>query len=69
MAVCSDGTCGTTARSFSGTLNTRARSGDLNELSLRVQVAVVGNTLFAESASASADPFIFVDPAFPDASL
>ena len=34
-----------------------------------VQASVVGNSLHSESASASADPFIFVDPAFSNASL
>lgn len=69
MAVCTDGTCGTTANSFSGTLNTVAKSGDVDELFLQVQASVVGNSLHSESASASADPFIFVDPAFSNASL
>jgi protein-L-isoaspartate O-methyltransferase len=69
VAVCSDGTCGTTASSFSGTLRTRARSGDPNnELTLQVQ-ASTGDSLLATSASASADPFIFVDPSFPEAAL
>jgi hypothetical protein len=69
IAVCTDGSCGTTANSFSGTLNTLARSGDVDELFLQVQAAVVGNSLHSEAASASADPFIFIDPAFPTASL
>ena len=68
MAVCTDGTCGTTANSFSGTLNTLAKSGDVDELFLQVQASVGGSSL-PESASASADPFIFVDPAFPNAGL
>jgi len=50
MAVCTDGTCGTTATSFSGTLNTLAKSGDLDELFLQVQASVVGNSLHSESA-------------------
>ena len=69
VAVCSDGTCGTTASSFSGTLRTRARSGDTNnELTLQVH-ASTGDSLLATSASASADPFIFIDPSFPGAAL
>ena len=69
VAVCSNATCGTTASSFSGTLRTRARSGDTsNELTLQVQ-ASTGDSLLATSASASADPFIFIDPSFPGASL
>jgi hypothetical protein len=35
---------------------------------LQVQ-ASVGDSLRSESASASADPFIFIDPAFPNAAL
>jgi len=69
VTVCSDGTCGTAASTFSGTLATRARSGDAgNTLSLQVQ-ASTGDSASAESASASADPFLFVDPSFPGASL
>jgi len=69
VAVCSDGTCGTTASSFSGTLQTRVRSGDAsNELTLQVR-ASTGDSLLATSASASADPFIFIDPSFPGAAL
>src|SRR5215831_17839437 len=68
-AVCSDGTCGTTAHAFSGTLSTKAKSGDVDQLFLQVQASVGGNSTFAEFASASADPFIFVDPAFPNAHL
>jgi hypothetical protein len=69
VAVCSDGTCGTTASSFSGTLRTRASSGDTsNELTLQVQ-ASTGDSLLFSSASASADPFIFIDPSFPAAAL
>jgi hypothetical protein len=67
VAVCSDATCGTMASSFSGTLPTRARSGDTsNELTLQVR-ASTGDSLLATSASASADPFIFIDPSFPGA--
>ena len=69
VAVCSDGTCGTTASSFVGTLGTRARSGSTADtLSLQVS-ASTGDSLKAESASASADPFLFVDPSFPTANL
>lgn len=69
VAVCSNAACGTTASSFSGTLLTRARSGDTsNELTLQVQ-ASTGDSLLATSASASADPFIFIDPSFPGAAL
>lgn len=67
-AVCTNATCGTTANSFSGTLNTLARSGEVDELFLQVEASVVGSSV-PESASAAADPFIFVDPAFPTANL
>jgi len=68
-AVCTDGSCGTTDRSFSGTLMTRARSGGVGDfLELHVSTGVTGS-LTAEFASATADPFIFIDPAFPGASL
>jgi hypothetical protein len=43
-AVCTDGTCGTTARSFSGTLSFRARSGDTGDfLFLQIDAATTGN--------------------------
>jgi K319L-like, PKD domain len=69
-AVCSNGTCGTTETSFSGTLSSRARSGDAGDfVELHISAATTGNALSAEFARASADPFIFVDPSFPGASL
>lgn len=70
-AVCTDGTCGTTDISFSGILSTRARSGDLGDfLNLHIQASASGTArLFPKSASASVDPFLFVDPDFPNASL
>jgi hypothetical protein len=68
VVVCSDGSCGTTSKSFSGTLSTRARSGDVGDtLSLLVQ-ASTGDSVNSESARASADPLIFVDPNAPGAS-
>ena len=69
-AVCNNATCGTTETSFSGTLSSRARSGAPGDfVQLQISVATTGNALSAESARASADPFIFVDPSFPGASL
>jgi len=69
VAVCNDGTCGGPT-SFSGTVATRARSGDLNDfIELQVQAGTTGNAAAAESARASADPFLFIDPSFPSASL
>lgn len=69
VAVCNDGTCGGPT-SFSGTARTRARSGDSGDfIELQVQAGTIGNALAAESARASADPFLFIDPSFPNASL
>ena len=65
--VCTD-TCASST--FSGTLKTKAASGATgNELILQVQASVVGNRQVPESASAKADPFIFIDPSFAGASL
>src|SRR5262245_31155347 len=47
----------------------QVRPVHVDGLFLHVQASVVGNSTFAEFASASADPFIFVDPAFPNARL
>jgi hypothetical protein len=70
LALCSDGTCGTTGSSFSGTLRTRAASGEANNtLNLQVQASVVGSGVIAEQAGATADPMIFIDPTFPNANL
>jgi hypothetical protein len=67
LAVCTD-VCA--ASSFMGTLQTRASSGDTtNELDLQVEASVGGNNVLPESASATADPFIFIDPRFAGASL
>jgi hypothetical protein len=67
-AVCTDGSCGTSAKSFSGILSTLAKSGAIADtLTLNVEASVAG-TQQAEFASASADPFIFIDPSFVNAS-
>jgi len=67
VVVCSDASCGTTSKEFSGTLSTRARSGDLgNTLTLSVSTST-GDSLNFEAASASADPLISVDPSFAGA--
>jgi hypothetical protein len=69
VVVCSNATCGTAASSFSGVLRTRATSGDTsNGLTLQV-AASTGDSLLATSASASADPFIVIDPDFAGAAL
>lgn len=68
VAVCSNATCGTTNKTFSGMLSTRARSGALGDtLTLSVS-ASTGDSLNFESARASADPLIFVDTSAPGAS-
>jgi len=66
-AACSDGSCGG-GSTFSGTLSTRARTGDINTLTLNAGASAGGN-LSSQSATAFADPFIFIDPSFPTASL
>jgi len=68
IAVCSDGTCGTSNKSFFGTLSTRARSGELGDTLTLFGSASTGDSLSFETARASADPFIFVDPTAPNAS-
>ena len=66
--VCVESTgfgCPTTP--FSGTFTVSAKSGDLGDtVNLEVS-AGAGDSLSPETASASADPLIFVDPAFPGA--
>jgi len=52
---------------FSGNITTVAVEGQLNALELETE-AGVDFSLSAESAFASADPMIEVDPSFPDAS-
>jgi hypothetical protein len=66
--VCTNGTCGTTNTSFSGTFSTFAFSGETGDtVQLEIE-ASSGDSPFAESANASADPFLFVDPSFAGAS-
>ena len=61
--------CGTpdTSSSFSGTLAWRATSGDLGNILFLSVAAIGGNSSIPQSGSASADPFIFIDPSFADA--
>jgi len=68
VAVCSDAACGTTNKTFSGTLSTRARSGELGDTLSLIASSSTGDSLNFESASASADPLIFVDPSSPNVS-
>jgi hypothetical protein len=68
VVVCTDGTCGTTNTSFSGTFAWFAQSGEAgNTIQLEVE-ASSGDSPLAESANASADPFIFIAPSFAGAS-
>jgi hypothetical protein len=68
VAVCSNGTCGG-GSSFVGMLSTRARSGDLNTISMQVEGSTGSSLTSGNSATASVDPFIFIDPSFAGASL
>jgi len=67
IAVCSNATCGATGSGFSGTLSTRARTGQLGD-TLLLDAAVSAGGISAEAGFASVDPVIFIDPSFPDAS-
>ena len=64
--VCSNGTCGTTDTTFSGAFGFFANSGEIATIQLEAE-ASSGDSPLAESANASADPFIFVDPNFAGA--
>jgi hypothetical protein len=59
------------AASFSGTISAGATSGTVDTLTLLVEAgAALGNdgvTTYPSSASASADPFIYIDPSFAGA--
>jgi hypothetical protein len=67
VVVCTDGTCGTTTTSFSGTFGWSATSGESGDtVHLEIE-ASSGDSPFAESADASADPFLFIDPNFAGA--
>jgi hypothetical protein len=59
------------ASSFSGTIGAAATSGTVDQITLNVSAgAALGNngiTTYPGSASASADPFIYVDPSFAGA--
>jgi hypothetical protein len=65
--VCSDGTCGTTDTTFSGSFGFFAGAGESGDtVHLEVE-ASSGDSSLAESANASADPLIFIDPSFAGA--
>jgi len=69
VAACTAGSgCGSPSPSFSGVLKTFVRSGKGgNMVNIHVQ-ASAGSSPNSEAASAFADPFIFVDPSFLNAS-
>lgn len=69
VVVCTNGTCGTNATSFSGTFSSSAMSGESGDtIQLEIE-ASAGDSPLAESASAFADPEIFIDPSFANAGL
>ncbi len=68
VVVCTNGTCGTTNTSFSGTFSTSAFSGEAGDTIQLETEASSGDSPVAESANASADPFLFIDPSFAGAS-
>jgi hypothetical protein len=63
--------CQSLLTSFSGTVRRNATSGAVGEfLNLTAEAYAAGTgAQFDEFASAFADPFIYIDPAFPNASL
>jgi len=63
-AVCTDSQCASTQ--FNGIINLTANSG--TAVMVQILVEANGNSLAVGSASASADPFIFIDPTDPNAS-
>jgi hypothetical protein len=66
--VCNPQSCDETT--FSDTLSIQARSGSaLDSVTLYVMAQAPATRISNESARAFADPYIYVDPAFPDASL
>lgn len=66
--ICNPQTCDETE--FSDTLSLEARSGSgLDSVTLYVMVQAPATRSSNESARAFADPYIFVDPTFPNASL
>jgi hypothetical protein len=66
--VCSNGSCGASGSSFSGTLATTGFSGDVGDFIVLNLIAGVGDSFAARSADASADPWIYIDPTFAGAS-
>lgn len=66
--ICNAQTCG--ENELSDTLSVQALSGSpLDSVTLYVQVQAPATRFSFESARAYADPYIYVDPAFPNASL
>lgn len=65
--VCTNGTCGTMANSFSGTFGWTATSGEGGDTIQLTAEANSGDSPFVEFANASADPYIYIDPSFANA--
>jgi hypothetical protein len=66
--VCNPQSCEETE--LADTLSHQARSGStFDSVTLRVEAQAPITGISNETARAFADPFIFIDPAFPDASL
>jgi hypothetical protein len=68
IVVCSNGSCGASGSTFSGTLATTGFSGDDGDFIVLDLIAGVGDSFGARSADASADPWIYIDPTFAGAS-
>ena len=68
IMVCSNGSCGASGSTFSGTLATTGFSGDDGDFIVLDLIAGVGDSFGARSADASADPWIYIDPTFAGAS-
>lgn len=69
VAICTNSSCGTIpGTSFDGTLAIHAISGQANQIKVLVQ-AIASSSTFPQSAIASADPFIHIDPSFGEANL
>jgi PEP-CTERM motif len=68
VMACSNGSCGASGSTFSGTLATTGLSGDDGDFIVLDLIAGVGDSFDARSADASADPWLYIDPTFAGAS-
>ena len=62
--------CSDEATSFTGTLQVNAVSGTIYTNAIHLEIEVIGalgGTSDVDGGTASADPFLFIAPAFPDA--